>query len=673
MALACTSGQVSPRPSPGGERVSLAASSKDESRETYSEQSPRGETSPTESAGGLGSGHRFSPQEHKNHGEISSSTIVTSLANRAHTLPPFVNGSSRCFRSQYSHPTRKRSLARPHVASGSGSGLGLSWGGGFAQEKLKRGTSAPQAASPLPRAENAPRVARKTSPSSRRDGEDSRDIARSEEGERQSVRSPTQLGGEGVYLSNDDTMSLSSAQRVIWAIDHYAPIPQSHIRPHELLNYFSFRTERVKPGHDFSIRANIDRNAENPELFSLGLSIQGRALTRRTRRNANLSYVVDRSGSMSAEGRMEYLKQGLLRSFNELKPGDIVNIVLFDSSSCELAKNFMVGRDNLSHLRQLVRRMEPRGSTNLHGGLTNGYALANGSYQADYSNRVVLITDALTNTGVTNSQLIATVGRNYDDRRIRLSGVGVGSSFNDSLLDELTERGKGAYVFLGSSAEVDAVFGERFVSLIETVANNVHFKLSLPPSLSLHTFYGEEASVVKERVQAIHYFANTSQMFLSDLKSRSGQLPVLDDLMLTIEYEDPETGVSRVEETAWNIGTIAGKSANIDKALLLSRFALDLGNSAARTLPSRYSRKRHGWQDQVAYSDCEGTRATLEHLGAAIAHDPEVERIHSLWKTYCGRFSVSHLQRGAPERNVVPPRGRNNDFAPQDSWPSARR
>src|SRR5690606_37286877 len=125
-------------------------------------------------------------------------------------------------------------------------------------------------------------------------------------------------------------------------------------------------------------------------------------------------------------------------------------------------------------------------STNLHDGLVRGYEVANQAYQPTYTNRVVLITDALTNTGVTDQSLISVVGKHYDARRIRLSGVGVGSEFNDALLDELTERGRGAYVFLGSEAEVDAVFGSRFTSLIETIANDVHFKLSLPPSLAMN-------------------------------------------------------------------------------------------------------------------------------------------------------------------------------------------
>ena len=42
-------------------------------------------------------------------------------------------------------------------------------------------------------------------------------------------------------------------------------------------------------------------------------------------------------------------------------------------------------------------------------------------------------------------------------------------------------------------------------------------------------------------MQAIHYFANTSQLFLSDLMARGGRLRPEDQVMLTIEYEDPET------------------------------------------------------------------------------------------------------------------------------------
>ena len=330
--------------------------------------------------------------------------------------------------------------------------------------------------------------------------------------------------GAAIYLSNDDTMSLSSAQRVIFAIDGFLPLPAEHIRPHELLNYFSFDTAPVREGNDFSVESSIAPDPEQEGIYTLAMAVRGRPLALEERRNANLSIVIDRSGSMSAEGRMTYLRRGLEQMTGQLKTGDMVHLVLFDHEVCTAVENFVVGRDRPELLMNAVRQLEPRGSTDLHAGLTAGYQLADRTYQPTYTNRVVMITDAIANTGITDEQLISTVGKYYDDRRIRLSGVGVGREFNDALLDKLTERGKGAYVFLGSEAEVDAVFGPRFISLVETTANDVHFQLHLPPSLRMNVFYGEESSTVKEDVQAIHYFANTSQLFLSDLMARGGEL-----------------------------------------------------------------------------------------------------------------------------------------------------
>jgi hypothetical protein len=478
-------------------------------------------------------------------------------------------------------------------------------------------------------------------------------------------------------------MSLSSAQRVLWAIDHYQPIPAEHVRPHELLNYFSFHTNPVASDHDFSVLPSLNESPSEPGVFELALAVQGRELTRSTRRNANLSYVIDRSGSMAAEGRMDYLKRGLLRSLGELREGDIVHITLFDTTACDLAQNFVVGRDSLATLESMIRRLAPEGSTNLHDGLIRGYAAADRTYQPDYTNRVLLITDAIANTGVTDEALIALIGKNYDDRRIRLSGIGVGSDFNDSLLDRLTERGKGAYVFLGSSAEVDAVFGSRFVSLIETIANDVHFKLELPPSLALKTFHGEEASTQKERVQAIHYFAATSQMFLSDLTNLGGDSPLKDDLKLTIEYQDPESGRARVEEFVWNIAAIHGASPNLDKARLVSRFSENLLAFAARPLPPQYRTERYGYLDAPTAGDCSRVAAELADSARPIRADREVQRLESLWGTFCSRYPVAELApppRPLPgptpphysyTRPVEPEPVRHNDYAPPSRWPDA--
>ena len=463
--------------------------------------------------------------------------------------------------------------------------------------------------------------------------------------------------GQAIYLSNDDSMSLSSAQRVMYAIDHFLPLPPEHIRPHELLNYFSFETLEVAPDRDFSVLADVAEDPREEGIHTLGLSVRGRQVTRAGRRNAHLTWVIDRSGSMWDEGRMDYLKRGLRRSLDELKDGDLLHLVLFDHEVCVPVEGFVVGRDDRAGLERAIDLLRPKGATDIHRGLDRGYQLADRHYQAEYENRVILVTDALANVGVVDNRSIAMISKYYDQRRIRLSGVGVGREFNDELLDRLTERGKGAYVFLGSEAEVDAMFGPRFISLIETVALDVHFRLHLPPSMRMNVFYGEESSTVKEDVQAIHYFAGTSQLFLADLMARGGELRPQDDVMLTIEYQDPDSGDKLFDEMVFNLGQIGGEAFNVLKGRLIMAWIDMLAAMAARPMPAVYRAAEGMWEDADGYRLCQDGAVELERLAEPLgerAADPEIRRVFELWDRYCSRYE---RPRSPVRRKVMPPEG----------------
>jgi hypothetical protein len=464
--------------------------------------------------------------------------------------------------------------------------------------------------------------------------------------------------GGPIYLSNDDTMSLSSAQRVAYAIDNVLPIPPQHVRPHELLNYFSFDTAPVQPGHDFSVHAEVAPSSRDPGLYSLALTVGGRKVGRTGRRNAVLTLVVDVSGSMRKEGRMDYLKRGLLRMVRELEPGDVVHMVTFDHRVCVPLQNYVVGRDDPQVLTRTIHALRPAGYTNLHAGLLRGYELADRAYQPSYTNRVLLITDALANRGVTDAKTLSVVSDWYDSRRIRLSGIGVGTEFNDALLDRLTETGRGAYVFLGSPAEVDAVFGHRFVSLIETTANDVHFRLHLPPSLRMRVFHGEQAGAAKKDVQAVHFFADTSVMLLSELEAWQGELRPQDDIMLEIDYLHPETGAPMVEEYAINLGDAQRSAQNVRKAELITHFIHGVARMAARGAPTRWRPELGTWRDADALGDCTRTRAELREIAREATADAEVRRVFGLWDDLCARFEgpggTRPLRKDDLERDVWP-------------------
>lgn len=560
-----------------------------------------------------GPAHLFHPRPH-----VSRSRPAAPAPVPLHELPRMKNRINTCFTKspQVAFGAGGIGLGGFGAGQGRGSGAGIGSGGGHGVPRVRMGATTVSGGGAAGAARSATPAAQVLARPGSPPGYDD--------------------WGAAIYLSNDDTMSLSSAQRILYAIDRFLPLPREHIRHHELLNYFGFDTLPVAEGHDFSVRADLSEVDADDGAYALSLAVQGRPVGKQSRRNTALTFVIDRSGSMRDEGRMDFLKRGMRRMTSQLKRGDLVNVVIFDDEVCVPLEHFVVGRDNDYWLTKTVDELEPRGSTDLHAGLTRGYALADRSFQPGYSNRVMLITDALTNTGVVDPGMIAAVGKHYDDKRIRLSGIGVGRSFNDGLLDRLTERGRGAYVFLGSEAEVDKVMGERFTSLLETTAVDVHFRLHLPPSLRMKQFHGEESSTVKSDVQAIHYFANTSQLFLSELDARGKTLRPQDQIMLTIAYKDPETEQSLVQEKAFGIGEILGEARNVRKGRLLMRWADGLDAIAAR-------QERLGgpaWfdeNDEASSRACDRGRVDLAALSSGL-QDPEVRRVLDAWDAYCARY-----------------------------------
>lgn len=350
-------------------------------------------------------------------------------------------------------------------------------------------------------------------------------------------------GGE-TWLSNDDSMSLASAQRLLFALDRNVGFDLGQIRPHELLNYFTFDTTQPRGNDLFAVHSSAE--VVDGDTLSLALAVQGATPDRAP---LDLTLLIDRSGSMSAEGRIGYTHRALRHIADNMRPGDRIDISVFDDRACTPVKDFVVGRDDPGVLYSTISRIQPRGSTDLDLGLKEAYRVAT-EHTADpgRDQRVMVFTDALLNTGDVNPHTVTEIGKALDAHDIRLTGVGVGKDFRDDVLDRLTEKGKGAYVFLGSERVVDRLFDSGFEALVSTIAHDVRFKLDLPPSLGMEKFYGEESSTRKEDVQAVHFHAGNSQVFLQDLAIRNRNLVRSEPLSLEISWDDPATG-QRVTQT----------------------------------------------------------------------------------------------------------------------------
>lgn len=436
-------------------------------------------------------------------------------------------------------------------------------------------------------------------------------------------RAPGMDWGATVYLSNDDSMSLASAQRLLWAVQNRGSVLPAQVRPHELLNYFSFDTVAPSQGEVFGVSGSAA--PLDDDTLTLAFAVEG---ARPERQPLDLTVVLDRSGSMSAEGRMAYLKRGLQKMSDQLVRGDRVNLVLFDDQSCTPLEGYVHGRDDARLLTGVVDALQPRGSTDLDLGLRDGYRLANRDVTRGRNSRVLLISDALLNTGNIDPGTVSEVSRAYEGKGVRLSAIGVGRDFNDQVLDMLTEKGKGAYAYLGSEAVVDRIFGAGFESLVQTVAHDVHFSVDLPESLAMKRFYGEEASTVKEDVQPIHYYAGTKQLFLQDVEIRDGSVARGDLVTFHVEYTDALTG--KKAERSWS-STVGDLLAADDRNL-------------------RKGRALMGWTDLIlarslGNDPCGTPFATWQDRVAEVGEDAELAWLDGVTSPLCSAAPVAQVPR----------------------------
>ena len=201
------------------------------------------------------------------------------------------------------------------------------------------------------------------------------------------------------------------------------------------------------------------------------------------RRPLNLSVVLDVSGSMSAtdgteKSRLEWAKDALIQTIGELDADDMLSIVVFDTTSEILLRPERV-QDKESIIDK-VRSLQTRDSTNLEAGLRDGYQLV-GEF-ADrlrgYEHRVILISDAGLNTGVTDPASLLRLVTNHASEGIGLTALGLGENFNQDFIHGITNSRGGNYLFVHSGEDMLRYF-DAFEYLVTPVAYDFRVQLAL--------------------------------------------------------------------------------------------------------------------------------------------------------------------------------------------------
>ncbi|MCA9699478.1 MAG: hypothetical protein KC431_18270, partial [Myxococcales bacterium] len=227
-----------------------------------------------------------------------------------------------------------------------------------------------------------------------------------------------------------------------------------------------------------------------------------------------------------------------------LRVGDTVSMVEWDVDNTWTLGGYAVSGPDDPTLLAAIDALGPGGGTNLYGGLDSGYELAQQVFDIDKLNRLVLISDGGANAGITDIDLIAENAAYGGSDGIYLVGVGVGNGhvYNDLLMDQVTDAGKGAAVFVPDEGEAWKVFHQDFVNTMGLAARNVQVELTMPPGFEIVKFSGEEYSGDPKEIEPQHIAPNDDMVFFQQIETCAPEL-ASDDAQITVRatWEDIST------------------------------------------------------------------------------------------------------------------------------------
>lgn len=404
--------------------------------------------------------------------------------------------------------------------------------------------------------------------------------------------------------------------------------PREAIRVEEFVNAQQYEDPAPRRG-EFTLTAEGAPSPFVPDdrYRLLRFAVKAREVDAYERKPANLTFVIDVSGSMDRENRLGLVKRALGLLLDELDSEDRVGLVVYGSRGRVLLEHT---RDHEA-IRDAIRRLVPEGSTNAEEGLRLGYDLADQAWREGWINRIILCSDGVANVGATGPEsILARIGKEAR-RGIALTTVGFGmGNYNDVLMEQLADQGDGSYHYVDQLDEARRVFVENLSGTLQTVAKDAKVQVEFDArSVERWRLVGYENRDVadrdfrNDRIDAGEVGAGQSATAVYEVRlaeeARAG------DPLATLRLRWKSVDGGRVVEADQEL-TVGDVGRSFDRASRDLRVAAIAADFAERLKGTRYSRDG-SWSDLLA---------EVRHLRRELPRDPTVVELARLVERAAG-------------------------------------
>jgi len=257
--------------------------------------------------------------------------------------------------------------------------------------------------------------------------------------------------------------------------------PKDAVRIEEMINYFKYDYSEPQGNHPVTIETEVTQAPWNKKHHLLKVGLKAKTIDNEKLPSANLVFLIDVSGSMQGQNRLELLKTSFKLLTDQLRPQDKVAIVVYAGAAGVVLPSTPGNQKN--KIKEALGRLEAGGSTAGGAGIKLAYELASKSFVKGGNNRIILATDGDFNVGASSD---SEMQRLIEEKRksgvfLTVLGFGMGN-LKDSKMEALADKGNGNYAYIDNLTEAKKVLVNEFGATLFTVAKDVKLQLEFNPA-----------------------------------------------------------------------------------------------------------------------------------------------------------------------------------------------
>jgi Ca-activated chloride channel family protein len=263
----------------------------------------------------------------------------------------------------------------------------------------------------------------------------------------------------------------------------------------------------------------------------------------------NVAVILDKSGSMASDFKMENAKRGAIEIVERLAEEDIFSLVIYDTHARVLVPAQRI--EDKEVLIRTISRIHAGGNTALYDGVTLGASQIRRNLCWEYVNRIILLSDGLANVGPQSTEDLAYLGRSLGDEGITVTTIGVGLDYNEDLMTALAARSGGNSYFASSGHELPRIFAEEIGEAMTVVARDIQIRVRCPEGLKPIGLIGRDGDVIGQTMSTSvgELYGENQKFALFEVEVPEGEVGEhLDIAQVSVEYADPFTNERRQDD-----------------------------------------------------------------------------------------------------------------------------